>query len=253
MPEAGSVKLSIINSIATVEFEHPQSNSLPGALLRSIAEKIKEAGASDAANVVLLQSAGDKSFCAGASFDELLSIKTEEQSRYFFSGFAILILAIRACPKFVVTRVQGKAVGGGVGVIAASDYVIADTSAAIKLSEFALGFGPFVIGPAVERKIGVAAFAEMAIDAEWRSAEWAFGHGLYSKVTNNRAELSSVVGEFVAKLSSSSKQASLQLKKALWQATPDWDILLQERVATTSRLALSEYAQAKIQAFKNRS
>ncbi len=169
--------------IAVVAFQHPMSNSLPGAILRKLAETITEMGNNEAAKVIILRSEGEKAFCAGASFDELITIDNKEDGLKFFSGFAMVINAIRKCPKFVIARVQGKAVGGGVGLAAAADYTFAVESAAVKLSELAVGIGPFVVGPAVERKIGLSAFAELSIDAtSWRDAQWAQQKGLYAAV-----------------------------------------------------------------------
>lgn len=250
MVDHGRVDVRLDGGVGRVEFSHSQSNSLPGQLLRAVASRIDEVARDPSVRVIILQSAGDKAFCAGASFDELLAVESLEQSRHFFSGFSILINAIRKCPLLVIARVQGKAVGGGVGLIAASDYAIAVSSASVRLSEFALGFGPFVIGPAVERRLGTAVFAEMSIDTEWRDASWLYQRGLYAKLCQSQSELDQSVSELAGKLSNSSREASLELKRVLWQGCEDWDRLLAERVEITARLALSEFAQGKIRAFK---
>ncbi len=242
----GEVKLRSENKVASVTFSHPRGNSLPGKLLREIAKSIRTLGQDKNVNVIVLRSAGDKAFCAGASFDELLAIKTKAQGQEFFMGFADIILAIRDCPKFVVARVQGKTVGGGVGVVAACDYAFATEAAAIRLSEFALGFGPFVISAAVQRKVGLAAFGELAIGAEWRDASWATTHGLYQEVHATIAELDGAVEKFAGKLSTSNPEAIHKLKAVLWDGTAHWDKLLQERAAISSELVLTEFVQGEI-------
>ena len=201
------VKLNIENNIGTIEFFHPQSNSLPSSLLKELADTMKSAGENDSIKVVILKSAGDRAFCAGASFDELLDIKDAESGEQFFSGFANVINAARKCPKFIIGRLQGKAVGGGVGMAAATDYCFASKFASIKLSELAIGIGPFVVGPAVERKLGTAAFSAMTINAtKWFDAEWAREKGLYTEIFETTEEMDvqvmklantySIIGEF---------------------------------------------------------
>ena len=247
MIENGTVSQTIESGVATITFGHPRGNSLPGALLREIASTIDNAAKDSNVRVVVLKTLGDKVFCGGASFDELLAVKTPQQSNHFFSGFAILISAMRRCPKFIVTRVQGKVVGGGVGIVAASDYVFAMSGAALRLSEFALGFGPFVIGPAVQRKIGTAAFSQIAVDAEWRDANWGVANGLYAQLFTDVAELDLAVAKFAAKLSASNPEATAKLKSVLWEGTENWDELLPQRVAITAGLALTDFVQSAVQ------
>ena len=172
-----------VHHITTIEFFHPQSNSLPGKMLDDLANAILHSGEDKECHVIILRSGGEKSFCAGASFDELSVIKDKEEGLKFFSGFAKVINAMRTCPKFIIGRIQGKCVGGGVGLAASVDYAIATEKAEIKLSELAVGIGPFVVGPAVERKMGLAAFSQLSIDSSsWRSAEWAAVKGLFAEV-----------------------------------------------------------------------
>lgn len=246
MLEQGKVEVSIESGIAQLKFFHPRSNSLPGALLREIAAQIDTLGANKQTQVILLRSEGEKAFCAGASFDELKAVKNPEQGFEFFSGFAQVILAIRRCPKFVVARLQGKAVGGGVGLAAACDYVLAVKDASIRLSEYALGFGPFIIGPAVQRKVGVSAFSELAICADWRDADWARSRGLYNQVYGSIAELDTALQEFCVRLAAANPEATAQLKKILWEGTEHWEKLVFERARITSALALSGFVQGKI-------
>jgi methylglutaconyl-CoA hydratase len=239
------------NGIATVEFQHPMSNSLPGAILRKLAGTIEELGNNPAAKVIIMRSAGEKAFCAGASFDELITIDTKEDGLKFFSGFAMVINAIRKCPKFVIARVQGKAVGGGVGLVAAADYTIAVSAASVKLSELAVGIGPFVVGPAVERKMGLSAFAELSIDASsWRDAKWAQVKGLYTSIHETVVEMDAAVAALARTLSKSSPDAMKDLKAVLWEGTEHWDTLLVERAAISGRLILGEFAVNAISAFK---
>ena len=177
------VKLNTENGIGTIEFFHPQSNSLPTHILAELANTITKAGEDDNIKVIILKSAGERAFCAGASFDELVAIDTPENGKKFFSGFANVINAARKCPKFIIGRIKGKAVGGGVGMASATDYCFATKFAAIKLSELAIGIGPFVVGPAVERKVGTSAFSAMTINAtKWFDAEWAREKGLYTEI-----------------------------------------------------------------------
>lgn len=241
------------NGITTIEFFHPQSNSLPSALLEKLAQTIHGAGNDEDTKVILLRSAGDRAFCAGASFDELVSIKTEAEGLRFFSGFAHVINAMRKCPKFIVARIQGKCVGGGVGIAAAADYAIATDKADVKLSELAVGIGPFVVGPAVERKIGTAAFSQLAIDASmWRSAEWAHKRGLFAEVYQAPDSMEEAVHRLLDSLIHSSPEAMAEMKKVFWKGTDDWDHLLLERAAISGRLVLSDFTRKAIEKFKKK-
>ena len=245
------VKSIIHHGVSTIEFFHPQSNSLPGELLEDLAQAIHGAGNDELVKVIVLRSAGEKTFCSGASFDELVAIKNKEQGLEFFSGFAKVINAIRICPKFVIGRIQGKCVGGGVGIAAACDYAIATEAADVKLSELAVGIGPFVVGPAVERKIGKAAFTTLAIDATmWRSAEWARRKGLFAEIYPGIAELDEAVRKLVHTLSHSSPEAMAEMKKIFWKGTEDWDKLLMERAAISGKLVLSDFTKHAIEKFK---
>jgi len=247
----GSVDVNIQNGISTITFFHPQSNSLPGSLLRKLAEMITVSGNDNTVRVIVLRSEGEKAFCAGASFDELVSIESFEEGTKFFSGFAAVINAIRKAPKFVIARVQGKAVGGGVGLASAADITFSHESAAVKLSELAVGIGPFVVGPAVERKIGKAAFAELTINAtEWRPASWAKEKGLYAEVFSTFQELDTAVETLSEKLLLSNPEAMSMLKKVFWEGTDNWDTLLAERAAMSGKLVLSDFTRNAIAKFK---
>jgi methylglutaconyl-CoA hydratase len=250
--ELGTVTSTVSNGVATISFFHPRSNSLPGALLRKIAAAVDEAGDNPSAKVVVLKSDGDKAFCGGASFDELCAVRNLDEAKYFFSGFATLILAMRRCPKFVICRVQGKAAGGGVGVAAAADYTLATKAASARLSELAIGIGPFIIGPAVERKIGAAAFGEMAVDADWRDAGWAKARGLYVETYDTIAELDEAVNVMAERLAGCHEAAMRRLKGVLWEGTEHWPELLPARAAITSELALTEFVQTTVAALQGR-
>jgi methylglutaconyl-CoA hydratase len=239
--------------IATIEFGHPLSNSLPGKILQKLADVITELGGNDAVKVIVLRSAGEKVFCAGASFDELISIQDLETGQKFFSGFAKVINACRKAPKFIIGRVHGKAVGGGVGIASSVDYCLATKSADVKLSELAVGIGPFVVGPAVERKIGLSAMSELAINAtEWRSANWAMEKGLYNAVFESVEALDGEINRLAEKLSESNPEAMAMLKKVFWQGTENWDQLLSERAGMSGKLVLSDFTVNSIQAFKQK-
>ncbi|MCB0354210.1 MAG: enoyl-CoA hydratase/isomerase family protein [Bdellovibrionales bacterium] len=250
MIEEGTLETLVENGIGTIVFGHPKSNSLPGSLLRKIAEAVREFSRDQQVRVVLLKSEGNKAFCAGASFDELLSVKTLEESEYFFGGFAEVVLALRDCPKVVVARVQGKVVGGGVGVISACDYVLATENASVKLSEIALGIGPFIIGPPVERKVGKVAYAEMGLDADWRDAAWAKAHGLFVETYPDVATLDVSVAKVLEHFASANPEALYHLKTILWKETEHWKTLVPERVKITAKLALTDFVQRKVQSFK---
>ena len=251
MVAEGSVKSKVDNGIATITFFHPQSNSMPGQLLRDLAEEIGKHGADELVKVIVLRSEGEKAFCAGASFDELMSINSLEAGRIFFSGFALVINAIRKAPKFVIARIQGKAVGGGVGIAAAADYSIAHESADVKLSELAVGIGPFVVGPAVERKIGSSAFSSLSINAsEWQSAAWAREKGLYAEVLSDKLLLDEAVDKLSNRLAASSPEAMKQLKTVFWKGTENWDTLLLERAEVSGTLVMSDYTRNAISKFK---
>jgi methylglutaconyl-CoA hydratase len=250
----GSVDFSIdSNGIGTITFFHPMSNSLPGKILRKLADTIEALGKNNAVKVIVLKSSGDKAFCAGASFDELISIKDLESGLNFFSGFASVINACRKAPKFIIGRIQGKAVGGGVGMASAVDYCLATKFADVKLSELAVGIGPFVVGPAVERKIGLSAMSELAINAtEWKTAEWAKNKGLYTDVFETVKELDVALEKLAIKLAHSNPEAMALLKAVFWEGTEHWDDLLIERAGFSGKLVLSEFTINAINAFKQK-
>jgi methylglutaconyl-CoA hydratase len=247
---AGHVKSEKHGLTMSIEFYHPQSNSLPSVLLNELANQIHGAGMDDEIKVVILRSVGEKAFCAGASFTELSKINSSNQGEDFFNGFAHVINSMRKCPKFILARIQGKCVGGGVGIAAAADYAIALTGADIKLSELEIGIGPFVVGPAVERKLGLSAFSQLAIDASsWRTAEWAKTRGLYSEVHATLQDLDESLERLVNRLSHSSSQAIKEIKKMLWHDTSHWDQLLAERAKISGSLVITPMAQKAISIF----
>ena len=250
----GDVSFSISKlGIATIEFWHPMSNALPGIILQKLAACIFELGVNQNVKVIVLKSKGEKAFCAGASFDELIAIKDLEEGKKFFSGFANVINACRKCPKFIIGRIQGRAVGGGVGLAATVDYCFAMKNAEVKLSELAVGIGPFVVGPAVARKIGLSAMSELAINAtEWRSAEWAKEKGLYTEIFNETEEMDAAILTLSEKLANSNPQAMSNLKKIFWEGTENWDNLLIERAEISGKLVLSDFTIYAINQFKKK-
>lgn len=249
--ENGSLYTNIENNIATVEFGHPASNSFPSVLLDRLEAELKKLSQDDNVKVIILKSEGEKAFCAGASFDELVSIEDLEQGKKFFSGFANVINAMRACEKLIVGRIQGKVVGGGVGLAAACDYVMATEAAAIKLSELSIGIGPFVIAPAIERKMGVAALAELSLAAhEWKNAYWAKEKGLYARVFETIKDLDREIEIFSAKLASYNPEALKEMKKTLWKDTAHWEQLLLERAAISGELVLSDFTKEALSKFQ---
>ena len=252
--EQGNVTFEINEKgIAIIEFFHPMSNSLPGKVLNKLANIITELGNKENVKVIILKSAGDRAFCAGASFDELISIEDFETGKVFFSGFANVINAARKCPKFIIGRVQGKAVGGGVGMASAVDYCYATKFAAVKLSELAVGIGPFVVGPAVERKIGTSAMSMLAINAtEWYPAEWAKEKSLYAEIFDSIEAMDEAIDVLANKLAQSNPEAMSMLKKVFWEGTEHWDTLLSERAAMSGRLVLSDFTRNAINAFKKK-
>lgn len=245
------VKEDIQNGISTIEFFHPAHNSLPGDILAKLANTITEAGENEAVKVIILKSGGERTFCAGASFKELININDAETGRVFFSGFANVINAMRKCPKFIIGRVQGKTVGGGVGVASATDYCMATKFAAIKLSELNIGIGPFVVGPAVERKLGLSGMSQIAIDANtFYDAEWARSKGLYTQVYSSTEELDEAVQAFAENLCTYNPEAMRAMKKVMWAGTENWDDLLAERAAISGKLVLSEFTKETLKRFK---
>ncbi len=251
--EKGHVQSRIENQIGIIEFGHPLSNSLPGNILNKLALTITELSKDKNCKVILLKSAGDRAFCAGASFDELIAIKDIEEGKIFFSGFAKVINACRISDKLIIARIQGKAVGGGVGIAASADYAFATEHAAVKLSELAVGIGPFVVGPAVERKIGVSAMSELAIDAtQWRSATWAQNKGLYSSISETAELMDEKINSLLEKLSMSNPEAMRELKNTFWHGTEDWDELLAQRAEISGRLVLSEFTRNAFREFKKK-
>ena len=247
----GTIKSEIKNGVGTITFFHPQSNSMPGVQLRNLAAEIETLGKDDNAKAIVLQSEGEKAFCAGASFDELISIKDIDTGLKFFSGFAQVINAMRKAPKFIIARVQGKAVGGGVGIASSADYTFAVNDASIKLSELAVGIGPFVVGPAVERKVGTSAFCQLTINAtEWQTAQWAKEKGLYAEVFSTAEEMDKGIATLAGKLATSNPEAMMMLKKIMWEGTENWDTLLLERAGMSGTLVLSEFTVNAINKFK---
>lgn len=247
----GSISISIDATIATIEFGHPASNSFPSLLLKELTSTIETVGQNPEVAVVVLRSQGTAVFCAGASFGELLAVANEAEGKAFFSGFSHLINAMRKCPKLIIGRIQGKAIGGGVGIVAACDYVLASQEASIKLSELAIGIGPFVIEPAVSRKIGKTALAELSLAAqEWKSATWAKEKGLYANTFESIEKLDAAVAELAFQITTYNSEALAELKKVLWEGTEHWDTLLIERAAITGKLVLSEATKTALAAFK---
>lgn len=245
------VKQHIENHIATIEFFHPAQNSLPGDILAQLANTITQAGKDDTIKVIILQSGGDRTFCAGASFNELIAINDETTGEQFFSGFANVINAMRKCPKFIIGRIQGKAVGGGVGLASAVDYCMATQYAAIKLSELNVGIGPFVVGPAVERKLGLSGFSQIAIDANtFYDAQWAKNKGLYTQVFDSIEELDAAVLAFAENLCNYNPDAMAEMKKVFWQGTENWDQLLIDRAKISGRLVLSDFTKKTLEKYK---
>jgi len=247
----GSLYTKIENKVATIEFGHPASNSFPSELLARLAKEFDQLSENNDISVIVLQSEGERAFCAGASFDELVAITNLNDGKAFFSGFANVINAMRTCSKLIIGRVQGKVVGGGVGLASACDYVLATEAASIKLSELTIGIGPFVIAPAVERKVGVSGLAELTLDASsWKNAYWAKEKGLYARVFESISELDKEVILFTEKLASYNPEALDEMKKALWIGTEHWDQLLLERAGITGKLVLSEFTKNALSKFK---
>jgi len=248
-----NVLVSITNHIATITFSNPPHNALPGSILDALVKAIQEAGANAEVRVIILQSGGDRTFCAGASFDDLMAVSDPVSGTEFFMGFARVINACRLCPKLIIGRIQGKAVGGGVGLAAAVDYCMATKYASIKLSELALGIGPFVVGPAVQRKIGVSAMSQLAINAtEWQTAAWAKEKGLYTEVFDSMAQLDAYIAQFARRLATSSPEAMKHLKEIFWQGCEHWNDLLAERARMSGKLVLSDFTRDAITQFRDK-
>jgi methylglutaconyl-CoA hydratase len=248
----GDVSVTIADGIGTISFSHPKSNSLPGALLRRLAEAISWLGKDPGARVILLRSEGNGPFCAGASFDELVSIASIAEGTEFFSGFARVILAMVRAPKFVLVRVHGRTAGGGVGIVAAGDYSFAVKGASAKLSELAVGIGPFVVGPVIERRIGPGPYSAMSVDADWRDAEWGERHALYSRTFEDIASMDAAINALAGTLAASNPEAMAAMKRVFWDGTDEWDTLLAKRAAMSGTLVLSEFTHSAIAKFKSR-
>jgi methylglutaconyl-CoA hydratase len=246
----GDVSVTIADGIGTISFSHPKSNSLPGALLRRLAEAVAWVGKDPAARVIVLRSEGAGPFCAGASFDELVSIGDVATGEEFFSGFARVILAMIRAPKFVLVRVHGRTAGGGVGIAAAGDYTFAVRGASAKLSELAVGIGPFVVGPVIERRIGQGPYAAMSVDADWRDAEWGERHGLYARIFDDVAQMDAALNALAGTLAASNPEAMAGMKQVFWSGTDDWDTLLAERARMSGTLVLSDFTRSAIAKFK---
>ena len=249
----GTIFSNITNKVATITFFHPAGNSFPSEMLQRLINSINRAAENTDVNVIILKSEGDKTFCGGASFDELLAVKNIDEGKKFFSGFADLINTMRKCPKLILGRVQGKTVGGGVGIIAATDYCFATEHASVKLSELSIGIGPFVIAPAVERRIGVAAFSELTLDAEsWKTAYWAKEKGLFARVYDGLREMDKDLETFAEKLAGYNPEALQEMKKLFWNGTDHWDKLLYQNAEISGKLVLSDFTREALERFKNK-
>lgn len=247
----GTILTSVKNKVATVTFSHPASNSFPSSLLERLIENINRLSNDSDVNIIILQSEGDRAFCAGASFDELVAIQNLSEGKQFFMGFANLINAMRTCKKLIIGRVQGKVVGGGVGIVSACDYVFSTEKAAIKLSELTIGIGPFVIAPVVERKIGLAAFSELTLDAKhWQTAYWSQKKGLFNKVFDDTRTMDEFLNTFATNLASYNPEALLETKKMFWKNTDHWSTLLKEQAEISGKLVLSDFTKKALQKFK---
>ncbi len=250
--QAGQVRTSVSDGVGTVEFSHPKGNSLPALLLNQLATGITELGNDPAARVIVLKSGGDGTFCAGASFDEFTAVANAEAGKEFFSGFGRVILAMIRAPKFVLVRVQGRAAGGAIGVIAASDYAIAARSAQVKLSELQVGIGPFVVGVVIERKLGQAPLMNLAVHADWHDAEWCERHGLYSMLCDDASALDAAVEAHATRLAGSNPEAMAEMKRIFWRGTEDWEALMAERAAMSGRMVLSDFTRDALARFRTR-
>ena len=249
---AGSIYTHIDHYIATITFSHPQSNCFPSELLQKLIDTFDRLHSDDKVKIILLQSEGKKAFCGGAFFDELLQINNAEAGKKFFSGFANLINAMRKCSKLIIGRSQGKAVGGGVGILAACDYCFATEASDIKLSELTIGIGPFVIAPALERKMGVSAFSELSLDAKsWKTAYWGEKKGLFNKVFENNRDLDNGIDILTHQLSQYNSEALLEMKKIFWEGTDHWDELLIQRAEISGRLVLSDATKEALSKFRS--
>ena len=246
------VNLTVENGVGTIEFFHPKSNSLPSDLLKQLTKSITMAGERKDIRVIILKSGGNRTFCAGASFDELIEIKDIDTGKAFFSGFANVINAARKCSKFIIGRVQGKAVGGGVGLASSADYCFATEYASVKLSELAIGIGPFVVGPSIERKIGLSAFSQLTINATgWQTAQWAKEKGLFAEIYDSAEEMDAAIQILTEKLASSNPKSMQGLKKILWEGTDHWDKLLKERAEISGKRVLSDFTRKTIEKLSN--
>lgn len=251
--EMAYVEYQLEEGIATLEFFHPKSNSFPSHQLNKMIETFHKLGDNPKVKVIVLRSRGEKVFCAGASFDELLTLKNKEVGTTFFMGFARLILAMRDCPKFIIGCIEGKVVGGGVGLLAACDYALALDNAKIRLSELSIGIGPFVIEPAISRKIGANSFSELTLNPkEWVGTDWTKEKGLYNEVFSNREHLHSACTEFAQQLADYSPEAMRMLKTILWKEAKDWDEIMPKRAAMSGELALSDFTKNTLNKFKNK-
>ncbi|MDI9874704.1 enoyl-CoA hydratase/isomerase family protein [Flectobacillus rivi] len=242
---SANLDISIASSgVATLTFSHPPTNAMPIVLLEDLANAIEKLAEDSKVQIIILQSGGERTFCSGADFNQLLAIDNLEDGKIFFSGFAKVINACRKSSKIIIGRVQGKAVGGGVGLAAATDYCFATQAASVKLSELHIGIIPAVIEPAVSRKIGLSSFSKMSLKpTEFYSAQWALEQGLFYEVFETIAEMDEAIISLSEKLATYNPEALRELKKILWQNTNHWDTLLYERAEISGKLVLSEFTK----------
>lgn len=247
----GNVQLEKNKKIGRIKFFHPKGNSLPSNLLDELVQAFEKSEKDPDIRVIVLESKGN-SFCAGASLKELKKLKNIDETTSFFMGFADLLNTIRKMSKFVLAKVHGKVVGGGVGLVAVCDYAFATNAALIKLSELSIGLGPYVIEPAVSRKIGTTAFTQLSLDsAEWKSAQWGLENGLYAKCVTDKKALDQTVINNAERLSNYDQQSLRHLRKLHWKDTNNWESLLPKNAKITAKLALSDFTQNKIKLLLN--
>lgn len=244
MTDSGTVVYTASPPLAHIEFYHPKGNSLPSRILEELTLAFRRASEEPDLRVITLQSRGDGAFCGGANLDELRAIRDFESGKAYFMRIAELLTAMRDTPGCIIAKVQGPAVGGGVGLIAASDFVCAGQDAPVRLSEVSLGIGPFVIGPAVIRKIGLSAFSTLSLDAgTWYDAHWARSFGLYNRVVESHVELDRVAEQLAGDLAASGPSAVTTLKRELWRGENDWPARLEESAEQSAKLLMTEHTQ----------
>jgi enoyl-CoA hydratase len=221
-------------------------NALNGEVLRGMLEALRDPGD---ARVVVVTSAGERVFCAGA---DLVQMAPDATGLEVHEGRGLLrevVLAMRACPVPVVASVQGLCLAGGVGLVLGCDLVVASDAAAFGLPEVDLGLWPFMVSALLGRHVSPKRAMELMLSARRVAAAEALEMGLLSRVVP-AASLVEQTDQLVAALAAKPPVA-VRLGKAAFQAAMESTLApaLEAMQAQLSLLTTTEDAAEGVSAF----